>query len=356
MSTNFTAETIYELLRKELTSGSIKVVKDNFPGVRNQIEYAKIVIKSDDRVGALELVDEFLKDNNINFQEKVIRGSTFKSVIIEDYYKVGRREKGIRIFFKYSNGKDLKNFYMWNGMLENVFKNNRSLERAPRDRNEVNVIAEVNKKIESLGNGMPVTLYIRNKRFVNVAGFVGGVGTKKADFVIVDYSGNEIGFLSYKKGNSSLDFQQYGGITDRSGKKISEHPEVEEFKKVIIDNWETYKKDYKTVWGEIDSNNLKKQAVFGKDYIRKSGHDSVDFLVQGTPRFRKNGDSIYLTFSTKMVRKGDLSNLQGNYDPVLGARSGERSRRIKIKSDSIYGVRGGVWTRAYMTRGKNKEI
>ena len=356
MKNNYTADTIYALLDKKVTDNSIKVTKENFPGPRNQIEYAKIIIKSDDRVSSFSLIEDVLNDIGVSFKEDRVRGSTFKVYVIDDYYKIGKKEKAIRIFFKYADGKDFKNYYIWNSMLEQVFKSNRLLERTPRDRTEVQVIKKINKKIEELGNSMPVTLYIRNKRFKNVAGVVGGIGTRKADFVIIDYSGNEIGFLSYKKGSTAEDFQQYGGISDRSGKKISDHPEVVDFKEVLIDNWDTYKKDYNSTWREIESNNLKKQSVFGKDYIRRSGHDSVDFFVQGEPKFLSNNGSIYLTFSGKTVRKGDLSNLQGSYEPVLGARVGERSRRIKLKNRSVYGVRSGIWTRAYMTNRRNKQI
>lgn len=356
MEKNYTADTIYLLLCDKISDSKIKVVKDNFPGPKNSIEYARILVKCDDRVLTFELLNSVLKDLNISFKVQNIRGSTFNCLVIDDYYKIGKKEKNIRIFFKYADGKDFKNYYIWNSLLEQVFKKDISLKRTPRDRTEVTVLKKINKKIEELGDNMPVTIYIRNKKFLNVAGFVGGIGTRKSDFVIVNYDAEEIGFLSYKVGSTANDFQQYGGVSDLAGTKISNHPEVLDFKSVVIDNWTTYKNDYASVWRDIDSNNLKKQSVFGKNYIRKSGHDSVDFFVQGTPKFLFNSGILYLTFSAKMVRKGDLSKLQGDYEPVLGVRAGERSRKIKVKNKSIYGVRAGIWSRSYITNRRNKEI
>lgn len=353
---NYTADTIYRLLNDKIADGKIKLVKDQFPTLKNSVEYARIVVRADNRVSTFELVDEVLKDLNIPFREDRIRGSTFKAIIIDNYYKIGKKERGIRIFFKYANGRDFINTFIWNSLLQEVFKTHPNLKRTPRDRTEVDVLKTINQKIQELGKNLPITLRIRNKYYFNVAGFVGGVGTKKADFVIVDYSGEEIGFLSYKKGDTAFDFQQYGGISERAGSDIVEHAEVTDFKEVVIDNWDTYKKDHASVWRTIQDNNLKKQSVFGKNYSRSSGYDSVDFFVQGRPNFTSNGKIVSLRFTTKTVRKGNLTALQGDYEPVLGARKGENSRKIRIKTKYKDGVRGGVWTRGYITKRRDKEI
>jgi hypothetical protein len=356
---NYTADTIYRLLNEKISDGKITLVKDKFPTLKNSVEYARIVVKSDARKSTLELVDDVLKDLNIPFREGIIRGSSFKAIIIDNYYKIGKKEKGIRIFFKYNNGRDfINNDKLWNNLLKEVFRNHPNLKRTPRDRTEVRVLMTINEQIQTLGKDLPVTLRIGRKSYDNVAGFVGGMGTRKADFVIVDYAGNEIGFLSYKAGNTATDFQQYGGITERAGTDIVNNSEVEGFKELVVDNWETYKTGYASIWREIQDNNLKKQSVFGKDFSpsRSAGHDNVDFLVQGTPNFTSNGKIIFLRFTSKTVRKGNLTPLQGDYEPVLGARGGERSRRITIKGRSIYGVRGGIWARGYITKRSHMEI
>lgn len=365
MKDNRTNDTIFKILKDNLESNNVKVTRrGNFPAPGNTVQYATIVVKANDRPGTFELVEDVLKDNTISYKEQKLSGSSFNGFEITDYYKIGKRESSIRILFKFANGKDTaaKTGSMWNDLLIQVFKNNPSLERAPRDRSEVEVVKKINSFIGKFGVGKPVDLQIKSKKYVNVAGIVGGKGTKKADFVVINYSGEEIGFISYKAGTNALSFQQYGGITDRASTTISNHQEVEDFKELVIENWDTYKNDFKTVWREIEDNKLKKMAVFGPDYNRRSGYDSVDFVVQGVPRLKKVGATldkrsvIKLNFSSKIVRKNNLTALQGNYEPTIGVRKGERSRRIRLKNKSISGVRGGVFTRAYLTRGKNKEV
>lgn len=365
MKDNRTSDTIFKILKDNLDSQKVKVVrKGDFPAPKNSVQYATIVIKANDRPEAFELVEDVLKDNNIKYKEEKLTGSSFNGFEIKDYYKIGKRESSIRVIFKYANGRDTaaKTGSIWNDLLIQLFRTNPSLERSPRDRSEVEVVKKINAAIQNLGSYKPVDLQIKSKRYSNVAGIIAGRGTKKADFVIVDYSGEEIGFISYKAGTNALSFQQYGGITDRASTDISNHQEVKDFKEIIIDNWDTYKSDYKTVWRSIEDNKLKKMAVFGPDYNRQSGYDSVDFVVQGVPRLKKVGATldkrsiIKLNFSSKVIRKNNLTALQGNYEPTIGVRSGERSRRIRLKNKSISGVRGGVFTRAYLTRGKNKEI
>lgn len=365
MKDNRTSDTIFKILKDNLDSQKVKVVrKGDFPAPKNSVQYATIVIKANDRPEAFELVEDVLKDNNIKYKEEKLTGSSFNGFEIKDYYKIGKRESSIRVIFKYANGRDTaaKTGSIWNDLLIQLFRTNPSLERSPRDRSEVEVVKKINAAIQNLGSYKPVDLQIKSKRYSNVAGIIAGRGTKKADFVIVDYSGEEIGFISYKAGTNALSFQQYGGITDRASTDISNHQEVKDFKEIIIDNWDTYKSDYKTVWRSIEDNKLKKSAVFGPDYNRQSGYDSVDFVVQGVPRLKKVGATldkrsiIKLNFSSKVIRKNNLTALQGNYEPTIGVRSGERSRRIRLKNKSISGVRGGVFTRAYLTRGKNKEI
>lgn len=347
---------IFKELKDKLHGSSIKVTTDEskYPGVNNRYQYTFIVIKSYDRADTYELVINTLKDLNLNFKKGVYSGSQFWGIEIDNYNKIGKTEKGIRIQFKFPDGKDAKVYNIWNEQLERAFIQNRSLKRIPSDRNEVGVLKSINMKIHELSKGIPITLSIRNKKYKNVIGLVGGVGNKKADFVIVNKDAEEIGYISYKSGNTATSFQQYSGISERSGDKIANHPEVVKFNESIVNNWESLSPSASR---EIQSNNLKKQAVFGKDYASRPGYDSVDFFVQGDPRLILRGDIIYLTFTTKMVKKGDLTKLQGNYEPVLGARKGERYRRIKTKNKSLNGIRGGIWTRAYMTnRMNNKEI
>jgi hypothetical protein len=354
------AKTIIDDLKKHLKSrNKIKIdIQGDYAYKTNTKQTTFVIIKSNDRSDTLEVVTDALADIGVKYIEGRVTGSSFPGLTITDFKKFGKREKEIRILFKFPDGADSKSYNIWNELLDkHVFPKNSSLKRQPSNNYELNVLRLINSKIQESGNGKPIDIKIKNKTYKNIAGFVGGVGTKKADFVAIDYDGNEVCFISYKSGSTSLDFQQYGGITQRSGDIISNHPEVKKFNEDVVNNWESLSDDYTTLHRKISDRNLKKQSVFGKDYKKASGYDSVDFFIQGDPRFSVRGSVLHIMFSTKIVRKGDLSGLSRDYDPVLGARTGERYRKITYNGRTIYGVRGGIWTKGYIvSRRKNKEI
>ncbi len=354
------AKTIVDQLKESLKNkNKIKIdVKGDYAYKSNSKQTTLVIVKSIDRNDTLEIVTETLSELGVKYNEGVVSGSSFPGLTITDFKKFGKREKEIRILFKFPDGADSKSYNIWNEMLDkHTFRLNPELKRQPSNTYELNVLKLINTKIHESNGGKPVDIKLKNKKYKNIVGFVGGVGTKKSDFVAIDYDGNEVCFLSYKDGSSATDFQQYGGITNRSGDVVANHPEVKKFNEDIINNWESLSEDYHTLYRKINDRNLKKQSVFGKDYRKQSGYDSVDFFVQGDPRFSLRGGTLHITFSQKMVRKGDLSGLSREYDPVLGARKGEKYRKITYNGKTIRGIRGGIWTKGYMTsRRKSKEI
>ena len=353
--TDKTSEQIFQFIKdstKNSTRFKVEKGKDFVDTEKSSKQINIILIKGNGRSDNLTIIAELLGRGNIEFEQKKITGSSFDQLIISSskYKKIGRNEKEIRISFKYGDGTDDKNYDIWNEGLVNVFKLNRRLERRPRNRIEIDRIATINKKIEELGHKLPVTLYIRTKKFENVVGIVGGVGDTKADFVIVDKFGNEIGFLSYKDGGGADDFSQYGGLSQRAGVSIESHEEVVEFKGQVIDRW-----NGTPLYKKIRDSNLKNKAVFGKNYRLKSGYESVDLIVQGQPILTSskigNNIIVILKFTTKTILKGEISKLSGVYEPVLGARKGEGSRIIKISGKTpLLGVRSGIFPYRYMEK------
>jgi hypothetical protein len=365
--TDKTSEQIFQFIKdstKNSTRFKVEKGRDFVDTEKSSKQINIILIKGNGRSDNLTIIAELLGRGNIEFEQKKITGSSFDQLIISSskYKRIGRNEKEIRISFKYGDGTDDKNYDIWNEGLVNIFKLKGGLERRPRNRIEIDKIATINKKIEELGHKLPVTLYIRNKKFENVVGIVGGVGDTKADFVIVDKFGNEIGFLSYKDGRGADDFSQYGGLSQRAGVSIESHEEVVKFKEQVIDlapkdsAGEVIERWNGTpLYKKIRDSNLKNKAVFGENYRLKSGYDSVDFIVQGQPILTSskigNNIIVILKFTTKTILKGEISKLSGAYEPVLGARKGEIARIIKISGKSkLTGVRTGIFPYRYMEK------
>jgi hypothetical protein len=56
-----------------------------------------------------------------------------------------------------------------------------------------------------------------------------------------------------------------------------------------------------------------------------------------------------LNFSAKLVKNGNLSGLNKDYDPVIGARKDSASRIVEFEKTSVPGIRAGIWPEGYMT-------
>jgi hypothetical protein len=294
-------------------------------------------------------VEKILNANKIDFEVKFSPQSSFPYIHIST-----KSKKEIRIVFKKKNGLDDVNYECWNENLKNTVASNKL--KKPSDVNEQKVLTEINNSIARLGEGDPVTIKMQNKDYKNIIGFIAGPHMKKADFVGITNKGQEICFISYKKGSNAEDFQQYGGITERSG--IFDVPEAAKFRKDVVDQLSKEPLGNEVLYRPITDNRLKNKAIFGSQYGRRVGVDNVSFLAQGTPSLRKIRDKVIeLDFPKPglLIRSGKLANLPADYEPVLGVRKGEAYRKIKYKNKTVQG-RGGVWTKKYMKGRKSKEI
>ena len=297
-----------------------------------------------------DLRDKFLKKLGLTETNlKNTSGSSVAHIEIKGHQKYKNAES-IRIMFKPPASIDRKNYKWYNYTLEKVCE---KLE-TPVNTDELEVIKKINDQISGFE---VVTLKIGQKSYNNVVGLNGGKSGAKADFVIIDVLGREIGFISYKKGSASTHFQQYSGISkSRTGPRIHNHKEVEKFREKLVT---TNVKDQiltekKTVYIRIKDSKLKKLAIFGKDHGRKRGQYNVDFFAQGRPiisiQKRPNGMVVMnLNFSAKLVKNGNLSGLNKDYDPVLGARKDSASRIVEFEGEtSVPGIRAGIWPEGYI--------
>lgn len=346
---------LHNLLNKEL-SVEVKLMK-NFRQYNTKGDYAEnksgqkitwLGIKETATKTRFDLrndVEKILK-NRISYEIKSTPQSSFPFVLITT-----KSKKEVRIIFKKKNGLDDLNYECWNENLKNTIASNKL--RKPTDKNEQKALTEINSSIVNYSKGNSITLKIQNKNYKNIIGFIPGPHMKKADFVGVTDKGQEICFISYKAGSSAQDFQQYAGITERSG--LFNVPEVAKFRKDVVEQLSKEPLGSEALYRPITDNVLKNKAIFGSQYGRRIGYDNVAFIAQGTPSLRKIRDGIVELSFPVLIRAGQLSRLPNGYEPILGVRKGEAYRKIKYKNKTVQG-RGGVWTSKYMKGRNSKEI
>jgi len=328
---------LHNLLNKEL-SVEVKLMK-NFRQYNTKGDYAEnksgqkitwLGIKETATKTRFDLrndVEKILK-NRISYEIKSTPQSSFSFVLITT-----KSKKEVRIIFKKKNGLDDLNYECWNERLKITVASNKL--RKPTDKNEQKVLTEINSSIANYSNGSSITLKIQNKNYKNIIGFIPGPHMKKADFVGVTDKGQEICFISYKAGNSAQDFQQYAGITERSG--LFSNPEVAKFRKDVVEQLSKEPLGSEALYRPITDKDLKNKAIFGSQYGRRIGYDNVAFIAQGTPSLRKIRDGVVELSFPVLIRAGQLSRLPNGYEPILGVRKGEAYRKIKYKNKTVQG-------------------
>jgi hypothetical protein len=348
---------LHQLLNDKL-SVEVKLMK-NFRQYTVKGDYAEdktkqkitwLGIKETPRKTRLDLkneVQKVLDSNRVSYDIKLSPQSSFPYIFIST-----KSRKEIRIVFKKKNGLDDINYDCWNENLKNIISSTKL--KKPNDRNEQKTLTEINSSIAKLGEGSPVTLKIQNKNYKNIIGFIPGPHMKKADFVGVTDNGQEICFISYKAGSGAEDFQQYAGITERSG--LFGDPEVAKFRKDVVEQLSQEPlTGSEALYRPITDNRLKNKAIFGSQYGRRIGVDNVAFLAQGTPSLSKVRTGVIELDFDVLIRAGNLAALPRDYEPILGVRKGEGYRKIKYKNKTVQG-RGGIWTSKYMKGRKSREI
>ena len=174
-------------------------------------------------------------------------------------------------------------------------------------------------------------------RIVNVAKFVTTPGTPKSDFHAVDASGNEVAWISHKKGSRAKDFGQWGGMSDREMKTVYERfPEAKEeilaFAKTVIDMTDGQIPRATTYAREIKNGILRGIAIYGIGFKGEPSKQNVDLVLQGDPVFKGN----------KLVSTGphhsNGERVEGEFEPVLMAMyKGDRDNfGVKGARFSVY--------------------
>ena len=268
---------------------------------------------------------------------------------------------------KYNDPNAFRYLNYTNRLLEDRNWGRKHMNRTPDTSEEHRILKKLNDQIFELGDKVPVTIKIGNKIIPDIVGFIPGKTGSHADFVGLDKDLKEKCFISHKKGNDAKSFQQYSGITSRAGKRIHQHPEVVDFRETIVNS--KTEQDFRNMsyYRKIQKSDLKGMAVFGEDYgSGTEGMNNVTFFCQGNLVLRKQKRRtkvtdqciIHIRFSSKNIHQSSLASItQRNYDPTLGARKGEATRKIEHNGKSLSGVRGGVYTESYIVTSRaSKEL
>ncbi len=195
------------------------------------------------------------------------------------------------------------------------------------------IIAKLQKLLEE--EKKPYINVDINGKVVKCAGFESTFGTPKSDFHILDTEGNQVAWISHKKGTRAKDFQQYGGMVELSGAK-----ELEQFVADVKEHLKRGNSDgalpMKTAFArKVKDKTVKMKTLFGKDY-KASGPDSVqniDVLYQGVLGFKKVGKKYVIT-SSHTVFHGEEPT--GDYEPYYYVRPEQAKTQFGIKGGRFF--------------------
>jgi len=200
---------------------------------------------------------------------------------------------------------------------------------------------EVIRKLdEMIKNHPPLNLQILNEDLstfvlsVSVTSCVKIPGTPKADFKILGVP--EV-FISHKKEGGHLAYQQFAGISARSGSNISNHLETQSFLRSIVENELRV-----PCMRQIQDPMLIRYAVFGPNYGKEYGTDNCHIVAQGNPILDKIDESCYsLNWTEWFIRNSDTNIF--NNELVFGAtfRSG---RKFEIDGAVYNNVRVNIYS------------
>ena len=178
----------------------------------------------------------------------------------------------------------------------------------------------------------------------------GGVkGDPKADIIMCRDISNPLGqgsiYISHKKEGGPEAFQQYGGISEKAGKEIYNHPLTQKFlKEVALAIGDKDQLPY-PIMGTFKNDSLANMSIYGPAYGEKFSLQHVQLIGQGSVKFKKasgSSDNLYIMEFGHTSVSGNLSSFTGGYLPVFAAtfRAG---RGFEYKGKRYNGARIGIY-------------
>jgi len=324
------------------------------------VSYKKIKFETQSRWELHDSIQELLNLNNVSYELK----KTSEQTNLEVFY-IPTGKITTRVLIKPKGGREWLKQGFWNEALQSL-PNWRTLFNVPDNQIEFEVLRQCNDQIAKLGNGKPIEVQIKGAIYKNIIGVVSGPAGHKADFMGINKDGQAVFYISHKAGNTVKDFQQYSGISNKSGQTIYNHEEVKSFRKDIS---EKTTEDFRNnmFFRPIDDVKLKQYAVFGKDYMNsKFSSNNINFFAQGRPIFtvirrstKRNATTLKLDFTTKLISRRQITQFSREYEPYLGARQGEAYRTVDATDSGgskVTGVRAGVFAKGYIESRTSEKI
>lgn len=238
---------------------------------------------------------------------------------------------------------------------------------------ETEVVNLINKHIAQ-NNNIPIDIKIKgdSKVYKGISGAIqvdtsikrkGGVSADpKADIILYvdkkDLLSNKNIFISHKKEGGPEAFQQYGGLTEKAGREIYNHPETKKFLKAVAANIDPKEGLKNPMFMKVKDSSLKNMSIYGPDYGGKFGLQHTQIIGQGLPKLipTKKENTYELDFTSHMSISGDLSHFTAGYTPVFGAtfRAG---RGFDFQGKRYDGARVGIYPiKLIETRGGVTEV
>lgn len=170
-------------------------------------------------------------------------------------------------------------------------------------------------------------------------------GTPKSDFHLLDMKGEEVVWISHKDGSTAKDFQQWGGMSERSEPEIARHTESKKFIQDVKTRFGGVMPRATTVSRKISDNSLAGKSIYGNKFGSALGRQNVTILLQGPVKLVKKTNYYELTSNHTSIN-GD--KMTGAYAAVFMAiYKGDRSN---------FGVRGARFAIQPAGSRKSEEI
>ena len=217
----------------------------------------------------------------------------------------------------------------------------------------------------------PITVYIGNRIITDVVDVDNKHirGDPKADIALISDKGINVGFISHKKEGGAKAFQQYGGMSAKSGSKIYNSPIVSAFvrdleshvqEKFGNNTFQSGNAIYRLIPNDVEGQQLLSLSIYGPEWSKGSRYSlqSVHCIGQGSPILNRNiNDGSYvLKFSDKMHIATDLRwAFTGDFAGVLGVtyRGG---RRVENSGYVVRSARAGIYPLQFMKNRSSIQI